>query len=702
MQKDLNVIFPEEIIAGQDVYISLVLEKGTSAKDKSIKFGHFREEDQRPSLNIINFLNQKNRYSNTTAEIVDPTDLDILDNANRIEFVWKVNGKEFTTTGISGLTPGLYQASATYTLSDTPEEQEQEQEQAGPIRFKVLPETATPIHAEPIKVTMNEARRIETSDQLLWILIRNRTLDFNRYKSYMDSVMCEDGVNGSNKPNALQKTVFANRLPFHNSTSYSLLKYATEYYLMQECGLVPNNLYENDGDINWDKLNSILLNARNLQDEFNRTARTEIDLSAIRNEYLEQLNGEGGYALPYFNLIRQKLSEVPLKEPHELPDILLALNINNPQFEFNRNIEIRLKEPAGFYIPESCYGILKSKLIGPCMIELIWSYWHEEGGLVQTMNAISRRFQNIRGNIGKDPLANFNLDPLRPLNNLLWTYVEDERNRLSLSRRNLEYQYEYGLSLIGKAVPQLGVAEHRTNFIRAFHNLLKACIDFYNQANFTTVIPDAFPLLNHLREVHLILAEGAHNQYGDLPWTSRIEMLVQQWLLSRTEMREFLGGRIMVPYTEAWMDKVDTMKTLQDWNVPNITHFHDLGVFGEQLLLSIRFGSWNSTTSIGAQNAANWAHYWRNEVQRYVHAYNAVTGIDLGADLTDARVQVTTGEDRFLPPAVLIQQQATLQKNRQQYALQANAVTPGLLQNRPSTAMPPQSIPVLGQKKLNG
>jgi hypothetical protein len=197
--------------------------------------------------------------------------------------------------------------------------------------------------------------------------------------------------------------------------------------------------------------------------------------------------------------------------------------------------------------------------------------------------------------------------------------------------------------------------------------------------------------------VHLLLAEGAHNQYGDLAWTSRVEMLSQQWLLSRPEMREFIGGRIMVPYTEAWMDKVDVMKQLQNWDVPNVTHFHDLAVFGEQLLLSVRFGSWNSTTTVGAQNAANWAHYWRNEVQRYVHAYNAVTGVDIGADVTDARVQISNSEDRYIQPAFLIQKQAALQKSRQQYALQGNGIKQALPQNgRNAVALP------LGQKKLNG
>src|SRR4030095_10531140 len=80
----------------------------------------------------------------------------------------------------------------------------------------------------------------------------------------------------------------------------------------------------------------------------------------------------------------------------------------------------------------------------PILIELIWSYWHEEGMLVQTMNALSRRFQNIRTG-DRDPLANLELDPLRPLNNILWGYIQDTQHRLTITRRSYEYDHNYGL-----------------------------------------------------------------------------------------------------------------------------------------------------------------------------------------------------------------------------------------------------------------
>jgi hypothetical protein len=118
------------------------------------------------------------------------------------------------------------------------------------------------------------------------------------------------------------------------------------------------------------------------------------------------------------------------------------------------------------------------------------------------------------------------------------------------------------------------------------------------------------------------------------------------WLLSRPKMREFLGGRVMVPYAETWMDRVDAMKALKGWTDTSVVHFRDLATFGEQVLLTVRWGAWSTIND--PSNAANWARYWRAEVQGYAHAYRAVTGVDLTADVTDARA----AEARFLAPSV--------------------------------------------------
>jgi hypothetical protein len=272
------------------------------------------------------------------------------------------------------------------------------------------------------------------------------------------------------------------------------------------------------------------------------------------------------------------------------------------------------------------------------MVELIWSYWHEESMLVQTMNAITRRFQNRRPNGDSDVLSKLDLDPLRPLANIFWGYLQDEQHRLTVVRRAYEYEHQYGLRLQGRAVRGVHPAEVRSRFLEAFHNLLHRASIFYKSDDDTTVKADAFPVLNALREVHFILAEGANNQFGDLPTTARQEMLMQMWILARPEMREFLGGRTMMPYPETWMDRVDTMKGLEGWTDTSVLHFHDLAAYGEQILLSVRYGAWSIIDD--AEIAAKWAREWRIAIFRYIHAYRAVTGVDLSADTGAMEVDV--------------------------------------------------------------
>jgi hypothetical protein len=273
--------------------------------------------------------------------------------------------------------------------------------------------------------------------------------------------------------------------------------------------------------------------------------------------------------------------------------------------------------------------------VSPPLIELIWSYWHEEGMLSQTLAAIALRFQNVRGNGASDRLSELAFDAVRPLGALLYGYIGDEQNRLSVLRRAYEYNQQYGLALVGRATRGLRPADARSQFIEAFHNLLRLTAIFHSQDDDTTVLSDGFPVLNALKEVHLILAEGAHNQFRDLPWTARVEMMVEQWIMARPEMKEFLRGRYMVPYVEGWMGGVDAMKRLQGWTDVSVNHFRDLGVYGERLLLSVRHFRWETVTD--HEVARTWARAFRPEIQGYIHAYRAATGVDLSnPDVVDA------------------------------------------------------------------
>ena len=460
----------------------------------------------------------------------------------------------------------------------------------------------------------------ETSDLALWVVIRKsaNALSFTNYADFMDAALCgldEDGNPISLTPrqdNVYQRLRERRFLPFNDTDAYRLLKVATEAFLLVNSGIPPVTTLQSpplppivppQSKFNAEDL-------RSLNERMGGTGFDQTDIQAFWDAYSLETIGSNRPLLPYLALIRQKLKDEPLKEQ---------------MFRFEA-----LKDIAGDKL-ERCVGILRRKLVNPIFLELIWSYWHEEGMLVQTMNAIARRFQNVRNPYGsRDPLANLEIDPLRPLNNLLWGYVQDEQHRLSIVRRVYEYDHHYGITLQGKAVPKLYTADSRSKFIEAFHHLLYLSSIFFKQDDDTTVISDGFPILNALREIHLILSQGAHNQFGDLPSTARQEMLLQQWLLARPEFREFLPTRVMVAYSEPWMDRVDAMKALQGWTDVSVDHFNRLAVFGEQILLSIRFGAWSDIGQTSTA-AANWARFWRAEIQGYIHDYRAVTGVDLTA-----------------------------------------------------------------------
>ena len=459
------------------------------------------------------------------------------------------------------------------------------------------------------RVRMLRTEVTPTSDQALWSVIRasSERLSFQNYSRFMDIVLGGDlplpgeprrfrlpGMEGRIRPEVKARL----RLPFPDVDAYRQLKVATEVFMMINCGVAPQfRGIEED-----------------LSDESGRFGRA-LRPGEIEREWqrlLDQGQAISGdeEMLPYLALVRRKLKDVEVVAQRK------RAGVDDPD-------GILQREEASAQIME----ILLEKLTYPCFLELIWSYWHEEGMLVQSMNAISMRFQNRRRGADGDPLAMLEIDPLRSLNNFIWGYIQDEQHRLSVLRRVYEYDHHYGLTLLGRAVPSVRGADSRSRFIEALHRILHLCSLFFREDDDTTVVADGFPLLHALREVHLLLTQGAHNQYGDLPWTARQEMLIEQWLLARPEFREFLPRRIMVDYPEEWMDSVETMKTLQGWTTSSILHFNELARFGERILLGVRFGAWPSIFQ--ADQAANWARYWRPEIQGYIHAYRAVTGVDL-------------------------------------------------------------------------
>jgi hypothetical protein len=491
-----------------------------------------------------------------------------------------------------------------------------------------------------------------TFDEGLWIAIRHtaNSISFESYRAFIDRVLCHERISpagGFDRDVEEAGLAIQTQLPYsegglglhaYGVNAYNLLRLATETFLLLRCGVAIRGHY----DPSWDE-------ARLYQRFSSEEARRMLQ------GYLR----DSGAILPY------------------LDQVLGALEATDRQRLHRDRDDVR----APF-----CTVPLIQRITSPCLIELIWSYWHEQGMLVQTMNAVSMRFQNKRSNPGaKDPLAHLEIDPLRPVNNLIWGFIQDEFNRLSVPRRSNEYDHHYGLSLIGRAVPPTGTVDSRSKFLEAFHDLLFRTKLFYDEDADRTVESNAFPLLNGLREVHMLLAEGAHNQFGDLPWTARVEMMIQQYMLARPEMREFLGGRVMVPYPEPWMGRVDTMKALQGWTDVPVLHFRNLAVYGEQILLAIRYGDWVDV--IDQDRARNWARFWRPEVEGYVHTYRAATGVDLTTAETVDSTQ----------PSVLLSNRIRLQ-GRTSRSVRVVDVTP-----RPALApVPSPASAVLAPPSRNG
>jgi hypothetical protein len=466
---------------------------------------------------------------------------------------------------------------------------------------------------------------LERHEVLLWEVIDRTTkaTSFDLYARYLNALFDNPSFSETDQTGRIWKykrnSSVRRFVSPYGLDAWDLVTEATDIFLKHQAGALSDVDYLARHSANVLEDDDYLATHPTIKDSGLPNLETEV--STDRQQWELALATELGRRNPrlqtYLERVRINLAELPL--------------LAAPRFSSDR---------------ES--GIFVDRIQSPLLIELIWSYWMEQGMLVQTMNAIALRFQNAEVAELVDPLRNLAIDPLRPLANMLWSFVQNEGNRLSVARRAHEYLHAYGLELAGKAVPTSRAVERRTRFLESFHNLLHATSVFFKQHDDLTVKADGFPLLKAIAEVHLLLAEGAHNQFGDLPWTARSEMMSMQWLLARSEFREFLGGRIMLPYPEPWMDRVDTMKTLQGWSDVSITSFYWLAVYGEQLLLSIRYGNW-SLISDGAL-AAKWAEKWRPAVHSYIHHYRQVTGVDL----TIPPVEGRDPTERFVQPSVLI------------------------------------------------
>ena len=202
--------------------------------------------------------------------------------------------------------------------------------------------TATPALAQAIAgrvgVTLSRTASIPTRDQALWVAIRNRTkaLSFSGggYKEFIDRVLCARDPLVPASPQLTRQLDELGR-QVYGVGAYQLLKTATEVFLLLECGVA-----------------------------IEATGRFD-DIELFKPEEEAARLGE--------NLSLGQLQDRLLQYlgPGQLPYITRVVNAAFPNL------------PIG---NAHCDNVLTAKANSPCLIELIWSYWHEEGMLVQTMN----------------------------------------------------------------------------------------------------------------------------------------------------------------------------------------------------------------------------------------------------------------------------------------------------------------------------
>lgn len=459
------------------------------------------------------------------------------------------------------------------------------------------------------------------------IAIRNATeaIDPDEHAKFIDEVLCQGEWNVAVERPSYEQDLhgrYSGQLPrpdIYGPDAWNILMLATKIFLLLRAGVVrkTQNGIELIDQESWDQQKDEELLGHSL---------TEQSLGELLKRYF----GQQEVILPYYNQIVENLPSSTVGSPY-------------------------------------CKTVLLERLRFPAAMELMFDYWLILGGVRGAMNGIVRRFINLHGPTDVDPLANFETSPLQPLSLLLGGYVQTEYQRLPLSRFDLEAQHQYGFTLGRKVVNRLRPADARFKFRFAFHDLLTAASRYYQESANTTIIPDTYPLFLKMQQVNQLLAESSGNNWLEVTFQSRAEMLSILWLMSRPEMTRFLHGRPMESQ-KPWEQVINDYNRLHGVEDTSIIHYHKLAKYGEQICLMLRLQAWNHP-KVTPEYAKATLDYWRFAFKGYMNSYQAVTGVDLTADATDAR----DAEDRHRQPSALIERRLAAGRPKRLVAAHATA-----------------------------
>ena len=347
-------------------------------------------------------------------------------------------------------------------------------------------------------------------------------------------------------------------------SAYDVLKTATELYMMAECGLLPDEtlmtqiekLGTDAGAAPARRASAADRELKKLRAmEGNVQGRNKNDVGKLKSSYLSKLS-RTIEVVPYYQLIIERLEDRPLK-----PDF-----VTDGAWD---------------------YGILRDAATRPPMIELIWSYWHEEGMLRADDGRDARAVPEHEDPGGHDPLAEVRHRSAASAEQPLWGWIQDESDRLTVPRRAYEYDHEYGCRCWAARCRPMRPRRRRSQVPARRSTTCSSVREvFYKQDDDTTVIADGFPVLNALQGgAHAARrgsaqpvrrpAMGRARRDADravdagAPGDARVPRRADHGRL-----RGAVDGPGRPDEADAAVDDI------------TITHFRDLGVFGEQILLS--------------------------------------------------------------------------------------------------------------------
>src|SRR6185295_6328963 len=210
----------------------------------------------------------------------------------------------------------------------------------------ILGEGTPPAEApQRVEVSLGRTRVPNTQDEILWVVIRNsvNALGFDRYQQFMDELFCHKKfprAAAQHKRDIAEAFDLPLLEPFPSSSvdAYRVLKIATEVFVMSRCGVMPQ-----------EPLATIPAEE---EARFGHLLPGKFD--ALWRTYMAKIGkpcGQQALILPYLDLIRRKLGDIG--------------TVRNGYAS----------------IIDQQTGLLHDKLAHPALLELIWSYWMEEGML---------------------------------------------------------------------------------------------------------------------------------------------------------------------------------------------------------------------------------------------------------------------------------------------------------------------------------